>query len=103
MYVDSMIQGLQTDDWVYSWKELSGVSWISRLTRDREAELRAAAYLLIERAASDSSGQPLVAFLKVVKPVTCSGLSLNPLDTNCASSYFPGTISMSGWMYIGRT
>lgn len=65
LYIDSLIQGLRADDWVYSWQELSGVAWISKLTRDREAELRAMAYLLIERAASDHTKAPLVNLLKV--------------------------------------
>lgn len=71
-YINNVMLGLQCHEWTHAWEQVAGVAWISRLSRDTEANVRAAAMAVVASVASDPTATSLSILLKVNnRQLTC--------------------------------
>ncbi|GMH37014.1 hypothetical protein BSKO_04887 [Bryopsis sp. KO-2023] len=63
-YLDHLMSGMHISEWGHAWEDIAGVAWISRLSRDHEANVRVAALKIFTHVASDPTGRTLAVLLK---------------------------------------
>lgn len=64
-YINNVMHGLKFHEWTHAWEQVAGVAWISRLSRDTEANVRASALAVVASVASDPTAISLSILLKV--------------------------------------